>query len=161
LSVEEPRADDPAAWHASALAGWLEPWGAGQLDRLAAGAGLALRMPYLDLALARAALSVPWTEKLRNGFDRYPLRVVAEGLLPEDVRWRRGKAFFQPLLVERFRAAAGPRLDALVADPSPLEPWIAADTLRARIATWRDGSNQDLAGLYRCLTLSRWLARRP
>ena len=47
--------------------------------------GIELRLPYLDLALVRYALSVPAKYKLKDGQEKYVLRAVAKnlGIAPE------------------------------------------------------------------------------
>jgi asparagine synthase (glutamine-hydrolysing) len=48
--------------------------------------GIEVRLPFLDPALAAAALQLPATACVRDSVGKWPLREAARGLVPEDVR---------------------------------------------------------------------------
>jgi asparagine synthase (glutamine-hydrolysing) len=54
---------------------------------LGRAAGLDLRLPFLDPALARMALRVPVRQHVRAGFGKWALRLGTAGLVPDGVRW--------------------------------------------------------------------------
>jgi asparagine synthase (glutamine-hydrolysing) len=57
--------------------------------RLAAVCGVEQRQPFLDKRVVEFCLSLPWRMKVRNGWSKYGLRLVAERMLPPEVAWRR------------------------------------------------------------------------
>jgi diphthine-ammonia ligase len=62
-------------------------------DCLTMANGLELRVPFLDLELARFALKIPGKFKVHKGQEKVILHEVAEELgLPEEIAWRRKKA---------------------------------------------------------------------
>src|SRR5919108_5711071 len=48
--------------------------------------------PYMTLFRSR----LPNTELLRDGFTKYPLRLLAASVLPAGIAWRRNKIGFEP-----------------------------------------------------------------
>jgi asparagine synthase (glutamine-hydrolysing) len=57
------------------------------------------RFPFLDYRLVEYAFSLPAAQKIRNGWTKWVLRQAMEGILPEEVRWKRGKWFISPEMV--------------------------------------------------------------
>lgn len=53
------------------------------------------RVPYVDREVAACALRMRATDLLRDGFTKYPLRMLADGVLPKTVAWRTSKVGFE------------------------------------------------------------------
>ncbi len=66
------------------------------VDRNAAAFSLDLRHPFFDRRLVAFCLSLPPEQKLRNGWVRYVVRQAMAGVVPDEVRWRAGKANLSP-----------------------------------------------------------------
>ena len=67
-------------------------------DKSISGAGLEARVPFADKAFLEFIMSLPpWMKRFGEGADyaveKHLLRRAFEGLLPEDVMWRRKEAF--------------------------------------------------------------------
>ena len=67
-------------------------------DKSTSGAGLEARVPFADKAFLECVMSLPpWMKRFGDGADhaveKHLLRTAFEGLLPEDVMWRRKEAF--------------------------------------------------------------------
>jgi asparagine synthase (glutamine-hydrolysing) len=67
-------------------------------DKSISGAGLEARVPFADKTLLECVMSLPpWMKRFGEGADyaveKHLLRTAFEGLLPEDVMWRRKEAF--------------------------------------------------------------------
>lgn len=64
-----------------------------RVDRMTMAHGLELRVPFLDRAVAEAAINLPLADKVRYQggkiVTKWALRQAAEGLLPDAIRWRR------------------------------------------------------------------------
>jgi asparagine synthase (glutamine-hydrolysing) len=58
--------------------------------RLAAYCGVEQRQPLLDKRVIEFCISLPWDQKVRNGWSKYGLRRLAERYLPDDAAWRPG-----------------------------------------------------------------------
>jgi len=89
--------------HYRALTDGRQPLALEILDKTAAAYGFEPRYPFWDQELVEYCLSLPADQKLRGGWSRFILRQSLEGVLPEKVRWRRGKVDFFPEFVENIR----------------------------------------------------------
>lgn len=55
-----------------------------------------VRLPFLSHELVAFIFSLPSSYKIRNGFTKWILRRAMEGLLPDNIVWRKGKIGFEP-----------------------------------------------------------------
>jgi asparagine synthase (glutamine-hydrolysing) len=53
------------------------------------------RLPFLDYRVVETALSLPHRWKVHQGWSKFILRKVGEGLLPPEITWRRAKIGFE------------------------------------------------------------------
>jgi len=60
-------------------------------DRVAASCGIEPRDPFMDIRLVQFCLSLPPEQAMRDGWRKMILRRAMSGLLPDTVRWRKGK----------------------------------------------------------------------
>ncbi len=58
-------------------------------DRMSMATGLEVRVPFCDYRLVQYAWNIPWEIKMFNGREKGILRKAMEGLLPEDVLYRK------------------------------------------------------------------------
>lgn len=58
-------------------------------DRMSMYSGLEVRVPFCDYRIAEYLYSVPWELKDYNGREKGLLRKAAEGLLPDEILWRK------------------------------------------------------------------------
>ena len=65
------------------------------LGQLSATCAIELRFPMWDRRIVEFCLSLPAEQKLRRGQGRFILRQSMAGVLPDEVRWRRGKTDFR------------------------------------------------------------------
>jgi asparagine synthase (glutamine-hydrolysing) len=63
-------------------------------DRNSMGFGVESRLPFMDYRLVEMALSLPSHLKIRNGFGKWALRAVSDGVVPDPVRLNRKKRGF-------------------------------------------------------------------
>lgn len=64
-------------------------------DRNSMAHSIEARVPYIELSCIETALSLPSDEKIREGYTKYPLRKLAEKILPYTIAWRRNKIGFE------------------------------------------------------------------
>jgi asparagine synthase (glutamine-hydrolysing) len=60
-------------------------------DRVASASGIEPRDPFMDIRVVKFCLSLPQHQVERDGWRKIVLRRAMVGMLPEEVRWRRGK----------------------------------------------------------------------
>lgn len=58
-------------------------------DRMSMATGLEVRVPYCDHRLVQYVWNIPWDMKAYNGREKGILRHALEGILPDDVLWRK------------------------------------------------------------------------
>ncbi len=63
-------------------------------DRNSMHFSIEARVPFVDYRLVEFAMSVPAIYKIHQGWSKYILRRAMDGVLPEDIRWRRDKMGF-------------------------------------------------------------------
>ena len=65
-------------------------------DRNSMAHSIEARVPFVDREVANCALRLSDQQLLREGFTKYPLRLLAAGVLPASIAWRRFKVGFEP-----------------------------------------------------------------
>jgi asparagine synthase (glutamine-hydrolysing) len=60
-------------------------------DRVSMAHSVESRMPFLDYRLAEFLISVPACYKMHDGWTKYLARLAFNGLLPDDICWRKDK----------------------------------------------------------------------
>jgi len=115
-------------------------------DRNSMAHSIEARVPYVDRGVVDCALRLPSLELLQDGFTKYPLRLVAETLLPGEIAWRRAKVGFEP-----------PTARWLFAFRNALQPEIAASSLVAHLCQRTPrAAEQPVALQWRLYNLARW-----
>ena len=66
-------------------------------DRMSMGTSIELRVPFLDYRLVEFAATIPSKYKIKNGEGKYPLKKMMEGILPNDIIYRKKMGFPTPL----------------------------------------------------------------
>jgi asparagine synthetase B (glutamine-hydrolysing) len=122
--------DDPVAWkrldgprwwaHAAhGITRGIEEAGVFENQRrLAALAGLEARHPLLDLDLVELGLRQPPRATFDRRFSRPVLRASMAGLLPDTVRLRPAKAWFDSLIVDCLVGPDGAAVRQILTDPN-------------------------------------------
>ena len=133
---------------------------AGWRSALGLNAGVDMRFPFLDRPLAELLLSMPMSMRCRAGESKFLLRTALDPILPELVRRRVGKSWFDQLV-----------LDGLLKEQEGVQRMIGASRLveeglidhRLILGRWkrfqaRPAFDVALPVLWFCLT-ERWLRR--
>jgi asparagine synthase (glutamine-hydrolysing) len=63
-------------------------------DRNSMGYGVESRLPFLDYRLVELAVALPLCLKINKGYGKWALRLVSEGLIPDQLRLNRKKRGF-------------------------------------------------------------------
>lgn len=66
-------------------------------DRMSMAASIELRVPFLDYRLVEFAATIPSKYKIKHGQGKYPLKKMMEGILPNDIIYRKKMGFPTPL----------------------------------------------------------------
>lgn len=88
-------------------------------DRMSMYSGLEVRVPFCDYRIAEYLYGVPWAFKDWGGKEKGLLRRAMQGLLPEEVLWRKKSPYpktFDPLYMQLVKA----ELDKIMQQDAPL-----------------------------------------
>ncbi len=86
-------------------------------DRMSMASGLEVRVPFCDYLLVEYVWNIPWEYKNKGNISKSILRKAAEGILPDDVLYRK-KSPFPKTHNPQYEAAIKLRLKELIADPN-------------------------------------------
>ncbi|WP_054956184.1 asparagine synthase (glutamine-hydrolyzing) [Paenibacillus dakarensis] len=99
-------------------------------DRMSMGVGLEVRVPYTDHRLIEYVWNIPWNIKMAGGREKGILRKALEGVLPDDVLYRK-KSPYPKTHNPNYLAAVKQQLLSILDDSSsPLIPLV--DTVKIR-----------------------------
>jgi asparagine synthase (glutamine-hydrolysing) len=129
--------------------------------RVAASQGVEARHPFFDKRVVEFCLALPWDQKVRDGWSKWIVRSSSDGLLPDAVRWRRGRWV---RLGWRFLsvAIAGSRdflEDELASDMVELAPYVNIPRVRALYDRYRRGDVEAAEPSWTAAILSCWLRK--
>ena len=131
-------------------------------DALSMAFSLESRLPFLDHRIVEFCFSLPYSDKIGEGWTKLLLRQATAGLLPEPVRWRRHKLGFPGDYAGWLAADQG--LDAVrqvLLDQVTLERgWFDRRWLKRRLGGERAKAAQwvrrHLFQIWHLLTLELW-----
>lgn len=131
------------------------------LDRLARLFGMEVRQPFLDARLIKFVLGLPPEALYRDSTPKLLLREGLGDRLPPEIRARRGRASFSPLIEWGLRERYRSFVEALLVD-SELEQrgYVLPGPWKAAIRAFLEGDNGHFWGYWRTLSLEMWLRAR-
>ncbi|MNO47344.1 Asparagine synthetase [glutamine-hydrolyzing] 3 [compost metagenome] len=110
-------------------------------DRMSMGAGLEVRVPYCDHRLIQYVWNIPWEIKTFGGREKGILRKALEGILPEDVLYRKKSPYPKTHNPTYLHAVRDQMLEILDQPNSPVLPLINAKKIREIAASPESSSN--------------------
>jgi asparagine synthase (glutamine-hydrolysing) len=84
-------------------------------DRMSMYSGLEVRVPFCDYRIAAYLYGVPWAFKDHGGVEKGLLRTAMDGLLPEEVLWRK-KSPYPKTHNPAYLAAVSGQLQSVITD---------------------------------------------
>jgi asparagine synthase (glutamine-hydrolysing) len=123
-------------------------------DRSSMAFSIESRVPFLDHPLVELVLSLPTKYKMHDGWSKFVQRKAGEGLLPDEIVWRRDKLGFATPQRDWKRALARPLADLV------REAEVPAFLDRTRIeglASRDSGSAVELSEFWKTIFLLRWM----
>ena len=131
-----------------------------RMDLCAANFALEVRHPFMDKRLVEFCLALPAEQKLSNGFGRIVMRRALEGILPEKVQWRGGKADLSPNFDDGFLNRDRQILDEVMSNQiKHLEKYIDSDFLQAAYHRMKSDTkvrDEDITPAWQAVMLALW-----
>jgi asparagine synthase (glutamine-hydrolysing) len=130
--------------------------------RVAASQGIEARHPFMDRRVVELGLSLPWDQKVRDGWSKHVVRRACAGLLADRVAWRRGRWV---RLGPDFLSTAIASFDALIAREATdgLRDLAAYADVPLLLRSWGEHrlSGRPVAAqtLWRAAAVNSWLRR--
>jgi asparagine synthase (glutamine-hydrolysing) len=125
-------------------------------DRNSMAFSLEARVPFLDYRLVEFCFSLPVTQRIRDGWTKWVLRQAMDGILPEQVRWRRSKLGFATPEQRWLQEGAG-WIRRLFNQAEVLsEPYLHRQATQ-RLRNWPGNGLVNIPGLWRMVNLEVWL----
>ncbi|MEF2967983.1 asparagine synthase (glutamine-hydrolyzing) [Paenibacillus sp. M1] len=110
-------------------------------DRMSMAAGLEVRVPYCDHRLVQYVWNIPWEIKTTGGREKGILRKALEGVLPDDVLYRKKSPYPKTHNPAYLEAVKGQMLEILDNPSSPILPLIDAARIREIAASPESSTN--------------------
>jgi asparagine synthase (glutamine-hydrolysing) len=147
--------------HWRGLTSGLLPAALEMADKVAAAFLLEPRYPFFDRRLMEFCLALPPDQKLHQGWTRVVMRRAMVDTLPDEVRWRIGKANlslnFQRRLLDFDRALLD---EVILNDPQVIEQYVDVPTLREVYRRYvSQPRGEDAVVVYGAVTLALWLRK--
>ena len=99
-------------------------------DRMSMYSGLEVRVPFCDYRIAEYLYGVPWVFKDHRGKEKGLLRTAMEGILPDEVLWRK-KSPYPKTMDPKYLALVSARMEQLLQNKNaPLFQLISPDGVR-------------------------------
>lgn len=108
-------------------------------DRMSMYSGLEVRVPFCDHRIAEYLYGVPWEFKDWQGREKGLLRTAMEGILPEEVLWRK-KSPYPKTFDPRYEMLVRQKMEALLQKKdAPLFELVSTDAIKGMLEeeqTW-------------------------
>jgi asparagine synthase (glutamine-hydrolysing) len=125
-------------------------------DQMSMACSIESRVPFLDHEFAAFAATVPDNLKIRNGSGKYILKKAVEGLLPNDIIYRRKMGFPTPLR-DWLRDERASSLFARLTDRRGfLAEYINPEAVQALVDRHRSGFEDGTDRLWRLINFQIW-----
>lgn len=132
-----------------------------QVEKLSAAYGVEPRHPFFDRRLIEFCISLPPGQRIYKGWTRSIFRFAMEGILPESVQWRVGKANLGAHIKMNLQKYAQQDIEAAInRDSWKIAKYLDIEQLRAAYREFGLDANRKDAEALLLLTsmyLIKWL----
>ncbi|MHB1316393.1 MAG: asparagine synthetase B family protein, partial [Minisyncoccota bacterium] len=125
-------------------------------DKMTMANSLELRVPFLDIEVAKLARTLPDSFKWKNGVTKYVLRESFKGIIPEETRHRRKLGFPTPIRVW-LRDPACPAYSA-IRESKYIQEYLDVDFIETLIEEHILNKKDNSRHIYIIYMLALWYA---
>ncbi len=127
-----------------------------RVDKITMAQSLEARVPFLDHALAEFTMNIPEAEKISGGVAKKLLKKSVEGLIPDDIIYRKKMGFNAPM-AEWMRGDFGAKAEHEILN-SPILPEVGFDSaaIAGMIADHRTGRRDRSLQIWVLYNLTSW-----
>ena len=99
-------------------------------DRMSMYSGLEVRVPFCDYRIAEYLYAVPWSMKYEGGVEKSLLRKAMDGLLPNEVLWRKKSPYPKTHHPAYTQAVSKLLVELLSQEQEPIYQLVKRDSLQ-------------------------------
>ena len=129
-------------------------------DRASMAASTEIRVPFVDLEVAKRAFALPGRRKIARARTKLALKQAAEAWLPRDIIYRPKAAFGAPLRAWIRRDLRDLLRDVLPHGELVQRGFVRADAVRTLLERDTSGEQDNAHRLWHLLSLETWLRQR-
>jgi len=128
-------------------------------DRMSMAASLELRVPFLDYRLVEFAATIPSKHKIKKGEGKYPLKKMMEGILPNDIIYRKKMGFPTPLKLMFQNELRSYAENLLLSDETKLLQFFKKSRIEQLIEEHNNDKYDHHKTLWQLVVLEEWLRK--
>ncbi|MHB8086212.1 MAG: asparagine synthase (glutamine-hydrolyzing) [Dehalococcoidia bacterium] len=127
-----------------------------RVDKITMSTSVEGRAPFLDQDLVELALRIPSTLKYRKGQKKYILKKAVEGIIPDNIIYRKKQGFVVPVK-EWFKGELGTYMsDAIMNSKIRERQFFDYDFIGSMIKQQRESHADNIFRLWTLFNLSKW-----
>lgn len=127
-----------------------------RVDKISMSVSLEARVPFLDHELVDFTFDIPEAWKTRNGTSKYLLKRAVEGLIPDELIYRRKMGFGAPMS-DWLRGAFGERVEAeLLASGLLKRGYFNTEFIKSMVSDHRSGRSDNSLQIWTLYNLTAW-----
>lgn len=128
-------------------------------DRMSMAASLELRVPFLDYRLVEFAATIPSKHKIKKGEGKYPLKKMMEGILPNDIIYRKKMGFPTPLKLMFQNELREYAETLLLSQTTKLHQFFKIERIEQLITEHNNNKFDHHKTLWQLVVLEEWLQK--
>ncbi|MCD6309964.1 MAG: asparagine synthase (glutamine-hydrolyzing) [Candidatus Eremiobacteraeota bacterium] len=136
-----------------------------RVDKIVMSTSVEGRAPYLDQDLVKFVMSIPTGLKIKNGVTKYILKKSVEGLIPDNIIYRKKQGFGAPVK-EWFTGELGQYItDGILNSGLRKREWLNYRKMEELLRAQREDRFDQSFALWNIFNLSKWydywIEKRP
>jgi asparagine synthase (glutamine-hydrolysing) len=128
-------------------------------DRMSMAASIELRVPFLDYRLVEFAASIPSKYKIMKGEGKYPLKKMMEGILPNEIIYRKKMGFPTPLKLMFQNELREYASELLLSEHTKLNQFFKTERIAELIEEHNANKYDHHKILWQLVVLEEWLRK--
>lgn len=128
-------------------------------DRMSMATSVELRVPFLDYRLVEFAATIPSKHKIKKGEGKYPLKKMMEGILPNDIIYRKKMGFPTPLKLMFQNDLRDYAKDLLLSNKTKLHQFFKVERIHQLIEEHNADKYDHHKILWQLVVLEEWLRK--
>ncbi len=129
-------------------------------DRMSMAASLELRVPFLDYRLVEFAATIPSKYKIKDGQGKYILKKMMEGLLPNEIIYRKKMGFPTPLKIMFQGEMSEYAKDTLLSKDTNIHQFFKKEAIKILLDEHIEDKQDHHRVLWQLVVLEEWMKCR-